>query len=311
LPEFDPKAPGSFVASASGAKKYKVVLVAASGGVTADALQREPGYSGAALVAATGEVPDAGGQAEIDLGPLAADIGRKASGTKVASFVVAWDGSGKAVAAGGPTLDVKAQGSGTGPQGAMQGVNGNPQQAGGAGGSQTGANAGQSQQAEDLPPPIPYAGGADTPHGISTPGTVKFIKAEKPPQPTFWASKKFGPHAHFAPEYNVDTVAGDIYGPAQTFTVTNKFIGTGFGGMIVAELSNGAGICFGHFDQISVEVHKAAKSRATLPAGTFLGRCSVKIGLSAGPHCHIQCKKGGAPVKRKEWLPWLGNTSES
>ncbi len=223
-------------------------------------------------------------------------------------------------------------------QGAQVGAKGEPPPPGGKAGVEGGANAGdakkpdavkekekeaakkaeekakdQPKDDENWPKPRNY-----TPKGNfganDIAGQVKFIKADKPPQPTAWKNCKFSRHSHFAPEACVDmngSTAGwpfglDMYGPGQDFTPKNQFVGDGFGGVVLAKIANGTEIWFGHFNEISIEVYRAAEKGASLPAGTFLGRCTVKIGLTGAPHCHLQTMRGGKMVPRTEWLPWLG-----
>lgn len=59
--------------------------------------------------------------------------------------------------------------------------------------------------------------------------------------------------------------------------------------------------------EVAHAVYKAAKSGAALPPGTYLGACKATIGVSTGPHCHIQAW-AGAPfattlLTRKVWFP--------
>ena len=98
----------------------------------------------------------------------------------------------------------------------------------------------------------------------------------------------------------------DVYGPGEPFTPLDQFVASGFGGFVACQVSGGIVIQFGHFDQISAEVYDAAKEKKRLPAGTYLGKCTKKIGLSSGPHCHMQAKKGDQFLKRDAWLPHLG-----
>jgi hypothetical protein len=177
-----------------------------------------------------------------------------------------------------------------------------------------------------LPKPIQYAGGNDhglkrsdgTPFPDSTPGTIEFVKPDKPAQPECWKRVQFHNHSHFLPDNCVDMNASsnkneypygqDIYGPAVPFTPADKFTARGFGGYIGCVIDSGEVIEFGHFDHISAEVYWAAKDKRQLPAGTYLGKCTKTIGLSAGPHCHMQARKtpGGDLLKRNEWLQWMG-----
>ena len=70
---------------------------------------------------------------------------------------------------------------------------------------------------------------------------------------------------------------------------------------------NGHGSAF-PVDHISAEVYWAAKDKKQLPAGTYLGKCTKTIGLSSGPHCHMQARKepGGNLLTRDAWLKWMG-----
>jgi hypothetical protein len=173
-----------------------------------------------------------------------------------------------------------------------------------------------------LPEPKEYPGGNDMPPKPgggswppSTGGTIKFIKADKPPQPDAWKPVQFRNHAHFSPDNCVDMNATsnkdeypygmDVYGPAVPFTPLFKFVATGFGGYVGCQVESGEVIEFGHFDHISAEIYYAAKEKKQLPAGTYLGKCTTKIGLSSGAHCHMQAKKkpGGAFLTRDVWLP--------
>ena len=64
--------------------------------------------------------------------------------------------------------------------------------------------------------------------------------------------------------------------------------------------------------EISHRVWKAAKSGDELPAGTWLGSCKTVIGVTTGPHCHVQGWDGPRNVfsgkhalKRDVFLPRL------
>ncbi|MGZ6142070.1 MAG: hypothetical protein ACXWLM_01970 [Myxococcales bacterium] len=187
----------------------------------------------------------------------------------------------------------------------------------------------QPQQQDDrpLPDPIKYPGGYDMTSKKqndgkdwppSTPGTVVFIKDQKPPQPDAWKGCQFRKHSHFLPDNCVDMNKDsdkeyghfpDIYGPAVPFTPLTQFTMHGFGGVVRCKLENGHVVEFGHFDHISAEVYYAAKDKKQLPAGTYLGKTTSIIGLSNGVHCHMQAVKSEGSrdlLTRDKWLESFG-----
>ena len=84
------------------------------------------------------------------------------------------------------------------------------------------------------------------------------------------------------------------------------------GGAVFASLADGTTFGFGHMGEISARVVKAAKSGEELPAGTWLGSCKIAIGVTTGPHCHMQAwnrpenvLKSVHGLKRDVWFPRL------
>jgi len=111
MPELDPNNLGTLVASAANAKRYKVYLVEAGAGVTAEKLQQNPNYAGEGVIASS-DAADAGGTASVNLAPMKADLERKLQnlpkGSQVASFVVGFGADAADVKAiAGPTFSVK------------------------------------------------------------------------------------------------------------------------------------------------------------------------------------------------------------
>ena len=185
----------------------------------------------------------------------------------------------------------------------------------------------QQQDDRPLPDPIQYPGGYDMKSKKqndgkdwppSTPGTVVFIRDQKPPQPDAWKGCQFRKHSHFLPDNCVDMNKDsdkdyghfpDIYGPALPFTPLTQFTMHGFGGVVRCKLENGHVVEFGHFDHITAEVYYAAKEKKQLPAGTYLGKTTSIIGLSNGVHCHMQAVKSDGSrdlLTRDKWLEYFG-----
>jgi len=79
-----------------------------------------------------------------------------------------------------------------------------------------------------------------------------------------------------------------VFGPGKPFKVLDKFVWMQTGGGVFCTLEDGTTIGFGHMGEISHRVWKAAKSGEELPAGTWLGSCKTVIGVTTGPHCHMQ-----------------------
>ena len=111
-PVLDPDDLGTFVVSATNAKRYRVVLVTEQAGVNAQSLERDPGYAGNGLIAAW-DAADSGGKAEIDLKPKKSEIQQKTQSlgenAKVIALAVGFPGEGGANAKGaeGPRFRVK------------------------------------------------------------------------------------------------------------------------------------------------------------------------------------------------------------
>src|SRR5262245_43575126 len=94
MPELDLENPGLLTASAQNAKRYKVLLVGSKAGLTAQALEQDPAWSGPDLVASQ-DASDSGGSATIDLGPLKSQIESKVEQCpELAAFVVGFPGDG-------------------------------------------------------------------------------------------------------------------------------------------------------------------------------------------------------------------------
>lgn len=114
MPELDLEQLGTFVASATGAKRYRMLLVPASAGFTSAMLEKEPALEGAPIVVSK-EGADGGGSASFDLAPDKADLEKKleslADGDKVASFVIGFPGedAGGAKAVEGPVFTVRGK----------------------------------------------------------------------------------------------------------------------------------------------------------------------------------------------------------
>jgi hypothetical protein len=96
---------GTFVISATGAKRYRVVLVDPAA-VSKAALDANPALTGPGVVWSK-EVPDTGGKAEVALADAKAEIERAGDGRKLASFAIGFPESGKAIAEAGPVFQVK------------------------------------------------------------------------------------------------------------------------------------------------------------------------------------------------------------
>lgn len=122
MPELDTEKLEALIASAQHGTKYKVFLIDATAGVTADALKANPGYTGRGFIM-SGEGPDASGKANIALQPKKSDIENKLKAlpadAQLASFVVGYgeDPADIQAAAGPvftlpqPTLEVKPEGA--------------------------------------------------------------------------------------------------------------------------------------------------------------------------------------------------------
>lgn len=95
--DLDLDALGTLVAGASGAKRYRILLVAESAGVTAGALEKNPTYSGQGVIVSA-DVQDGGGKAELALAPRRDEIAKKVdehgANARFASFVLGFPGAG-------------------------------------------------------------------------------------------------------------------------------------------------------------------------------------------------------------------------
>ena len=127
MTELDLENLGILAAAAQNAARYRVLLVAESAGLTAERLEREPGYSGTGLVLAS-EVKDQGGKGEVNLARARADLERGlrplGKDGKLASFVIGFPGEGSegAKASAGPAFHVPPRRL----QAALQRSNGRP-----------------------------------------------------------------------------------------------------------------------------------------------------------------------------------------
>ena len=156
---------------------------------------------------------------------------------------------------------------------------------------------------DKLPPPIEYKGGNDITNDAGVtfkdhPGTIVFVKQQFEPDPEAWEECVCPPHTHFAPTVCADLNGNakgykhlspvQVFGPDKPFKVVDKFMWGQTGGAVFAALADGTTIGFGHMGEINHAVYKAAKSGEELPAGTWLGSCKSTIGVTTGPHCHMQ-----------------------
>ena len=95
--ELDLDGLGTFVAGASGAKRYRILLVNQTAGLTAAALEKNPGYAGQGVVVSA-DVQDGGGKAELSLASKRDEITKKVdeagANAKFASFVLGFPGAG-------------------------------------------------------------------------------------------------------------------------------------------------------------------------------------------------------------------------
>jgi len=160
---------------------------------------------------------------------------------------------------------------------------------------------------EKLPPPIDYPGGPDLhfkdPQGnehvlADKKNKIQIVEEQFEPDPDAWEDTVCPPHNHFSPAYCADLngyAKGyphlspvQVFGPGKPFKVLDKFVWMQTGGGVFCTLEDGTTIGFGHMGEISHRVWKAAKSGEELPAGTWLGSCKTVIGVTTGPHCHMQ-----------------------
>jgi len=179
-----------------------------------------------------------------------------------------------------------------------------------------------------LPKPIHYKGGHDFTNPKTKrvvrdlPGTVVFVKEKEPPDAQAWRDVQLRPHNHYCPQYCMDVnnhVKGwkhgiNVLGPGAPFKVANRFIWGQTGGAVYAILADGLTIGFGHLTQISARVHRAAQTGEELPAGTYLGSFTARIGVNDSPHMHLQAWKSADDavkgrmnklVLRSVWFPRL------
>ncbi len=109
--KFDPRKLGKLAASGLNAKRYKVFVVHPDAGLTPEALQANPAWTGEKSIAIA-EGPDAGGKADVALEPLKKEIlGKIRSlgvkhGAPLKTFVVGFSATGEAKAIAGPTLEL-------------------------------------------------------------------------------------------------------------------------------------------------------------------------------------------------------------
>src|SRR5262245_11640341 len=107
--DLDPRNLGSFVASALNAKRYRVLLVHPSAGLTVDALQKNPDWTHERAIAVA-DAADQNGAGEVSLGGLQKQIKEKIRkldiqhGASLQTFVVGFPESGAHKAVAGPTL---------------------------------------------------------------------------------------------------------------------------------------------------------------------------------------------------------------
>ena len=183
----------------------------------------------------------------------------------------------------------------------------------------------------ELPPPIAYPGGPDfhfkdkkgNQHVLPDKASkIQVVKEEFEPDPDAWQDAVCAPHDHFAPEFCADLngkATGyphlspvQVFGPGKPFKVLDRFVWNQTGGAVFCSLADGTTIGFGHMGEISHRVWKAAKNGEELPPGTWLGSCKTVIGVTTGPHCHMQGWDGPKNVlasrhalKRDVFLPRL------
>jgi N-acetyl-anhydromuramyl-L-alanine amidase AmpD len=184
---------------------------------------------------------------------------------------------------------------------------------------------------EKLPPPIDYPGGPDLhfkdsqdkDHVLADkPNKIQIVAEQFEPDPDAWEETICPPHNHFAPAFCADLngyAKGykhlspvQVFGPGKPFKVLDKFVWMQTGGAVFCTIADGTTVGFGHMGEISHRVWKAAKSGEELPAGTWLGSCKTIIGVTTGPHCHMQGWDGaknvfsnGHALKRDVFLPRL------
>jgi hypothetical protein len=105
MPELDTANPGTLVAGAENASKYKVFLVLGGAGIGAAQLEQNPDLQSQSIVA-TRTVADAGGHATVALGDMKSEIDKAfaAKDGKLETFIVAYGNDGGRKAAAGPVL---------------------------------------------------------------------------------------------------------------------------------------------------------------------------------------------------------------
>ncbi len=115
MPELDLDAPGTLVASATGATSFKILIVSSKPKYTAPAIEQNPGLAAADVVYESEWRPVAGAGATFDLGKLSADAKKRAGSlpapAELKTFVLgANEGpnpQARPKVAEGPTLTVK------------------------------------------------------------------------------------------------------------------------------------------------------------------------------------------------------------
>jgi hypothetical protein len=178
------------------------------------------------------------------------------------------------------------------------------------------------------PQDLRYPGGAPLAGFPNKPGTITF-QDPLPAIPDAWEGPVCAaPHVHFATQLcadiNMSTThyKGElhqcadgpdkgtqvlVYGPDVEFWVHRRFLGSGFGGVVVAVIEDrDVRISFAHLSHISTEVYQAAKERRPLPPGTYLGATIHAVGVQAGTHLHIQATDlDFTSSRRRDWFPKL------